>query len=315
MGASKLRRKRIKILKEYIYIYIGTFIAAFAVNAFLVPSNIAPGGATGLSILLNYITGIPVGTLIFVINIPLFLIGVKVFGRAYGLKTLLGISFLSLNIDLSKQLIPGIDKLIDFTNPGNIFLGTLYGGLLMGIGLGTVIKNGGTTGGSDIISGILNKYFKIPIGQALIMIDSTVVLFAAYIFGAEKALYALINLYMTGVVINKLINGLGDAKMAYIVTSQIEKVRDIIVVELGKTGNHYQAEGLYSKDKRDIITTVLRNRELYLLKELVTEVDKEAFIVVSDVHEVLGRGYTFDKDIDLKKERKIDERNKGKNRE
>ncbi|XLD82866.1 YitT family protein [Cetobacterium somerae] len=199
-----------------------------------------------------------------------------------------------------KKVVPEIDKVIDFTNPSNIFLGTLYGGLLMGIGLGTVIKNGGTTGGSDIISGILNKFFRIPIGQALILIDSTVVLLAAYIFGAEKALYALINLYATGIVINKLINGLGNAKMAYIVTSEVEKVRKIIVEDLGKTGNYYQAEALYSKSRRDVVTTVLRNREIFLLKELITEVDKEAFVVVSDVHEVLGRGYTFDIDSTLK---------------
>ncbi|UPO96865.1 YitT family protein [Cetobacterium somerae] len=295
-----MKRNKFKILREYIYIYIGTLIASIAINAFLVPSNLAPGGATGLSILINYITGIPVGTLIFVINIPLFIIGVKIFGKSYGAKTLAGISFLSLNVELIKKIIPEIDKIIDFTNPSNIFLGTLYGGLLMGIGLGTVIKNGGTTGGSDIISGILNKFFRIPIGQALILIDSTVVLLAAYIFGAEKALYALINLYATGIVINKLINGLGNAKMAYIVTSEVEKVRKIIVEDLGKTGNYYQAEALYSKNRRDVVTTVLRNREIFLLKELITEVDKEAFVVVSDVHEVLGRGYTFDIDSALK---------------
>lgn len=291
-----MKRKKIKILREYIYIYIGTLIASVAINAFLVPSNLAPGGATGLSILINYMTGIPVGTLIFLINIPLFIIGVKIFGRSYGAKTLAGISFLSLNVELIKKVIPEIDKIVDFTNPSNIFLGTLYGGLLMGIGIGTVIKNGGTTGGSDIVSGILNKFFKIPIGQALILIDSTVVLLAAYIFGAEKALYALINLYTTGIVINKLINGLGNAKMVYIITSEIEKIRKIIVEDLGKTGNYYQAEALYSKSRRDVVTTVLRNREIYLLKDLIAEADKEAFVVVSDVHEVLGRGYTFDID-------------------
>lgn len=290
----KLKRKKLKILREYIYIYIGTLIASIGINAFLVPSNLAPGGATGLSILINYMTGISVGALIFVINIPLFIIGVKIFGKSYGLKTLAGISFLSLNVELVKKVVPEVDKIIDFTNPSNIFLGTLYGGLLMGVGLGTVIKNGGTTGGSDIISGILNKFFRIPIGQALILIDSTVVLLAAYIFGAEKALYALVNLYATGIVINKLIDGLGNAKMAYIVTSEVEKVRKIIVEDLGKTGNYYQAEALYSKNRRDVVTTVLRNREIFLLKELITEVDKEAFVVVSDVHEVLGRGYTFD---------------------
>lgn len=289
-----MKRKKLKILIEYVYIYIGTLIASIAINAFLVPSNLAPGGATGLSILINYVTGIPVGTLIFVINIPLFIIGVKIFGKSYGAKTLAGILFISLNVELIKKFIPDIDKVVDFTNPSNIFLGTLYGGLLMGVGLGIVIKNGGTTGGSDIISGILNKFFRIPIGQALILIDSSVVLLAAYIFGAEKALYALINLYTTGIVINKLINGLGNAKMAYIVTSEVEKVRKIIVEDLGKTGNYYQAEALYSKRRRDVVTTVLRNREIFLLKELITEVDKEAFVVVSDVHEVLGRGYTFD---------------------
>ncbi|MGL4946441.1 MAG: YitT family protein [Cetobacterium sp.] len=292
-----MKRKKLKILTEYIYIYIGTLIAAIGINAFLIPSNLAPGGATGLSILINHITGIPVGFLIFAINIPLFLIAIKIFGKVYGLKTLVGISLLSSNIELVKKIIPEIDKIIDFTNSSNILLGTLYGGLLMGVGLGTVIKNGGTTGGSDIVSAILNKYFKIPIGQALIIIDSSVALLAAYIFGAEKALYALINLYTTGIVINKMITGLGSAKMAYIVTSEVEKIRKIIVEDLGKTGNYYEAEGLYSRDKRNVVTTVLKNREIFLLKELITQVDKEAFVVVSNVYDVVGRGYTFDKEI------------------
>ncbi|MGL5760705.1 MAG: YitT family protein, partial [Cetobacterium sp.] len=109
-----MKRNKFKILREYIYIYIGTLIASIAINAFLVPSNLAPGGATGLSILINYITGIPVGTLIFVINIPLFIIGVKIFGKSYGAKTLAGISFLSLNVELIKKIIPERDKIIDF---------------------------------------------------------------------------------------------------------------------------------------------------------------------------------------------------------
>nr|WP_307774972.1 YitT family protein [uncultured Cetobacterium sp.] len=295
-----MKRKKIKILKDYVFIFIGTVIASIAINAFLVPSNLAPGGATGAAILINYITKIPVGTLIFAINIPLFIIGIKVFGKAYGAKTLAGISFLSLNVELIKVLFPHINQFIDFSNPTSIILGTLYGGVLMGVGLGTVIKNGGTTGGSDIVSGILNKYLKIPIGQGLIMVDSTIVILAGYIFGAEKALYALINLYATGVVINKIINGMGNAKMAYIVTSEIEKVRKIIVEDLGKTGNHYVAKALFSQSDRDVITTVLRSREIHLLKELITEVDKEAFVVVSDVHEVMGRGYTFDLDFNAK---------------
>lgn len=289
-----MKRKKIRIAKDYLNIFLGTLVGAIAINTFLVPSKIAPGGATGLAILLNYVTNLPVGPLIFVINIPIFLLGLKVFGKTYGLRTLLGISFLSINVELVKKFIPNINHLVDFANPSNLFLGPIYGGLLMGIGLGMVIKSGGTTGGSDIIACVFNKYFRIPIGQALILIDSSVVLLAAYIFGAERALYALINLYTTGIVINKMINGLGNAKMAYIVTSQVEKVRKIIVNDLSKTGNYYQAEALYSKTKRDVITTVLRNREIYLLKELVMAVDKEAFIVVSDVHEVLGRGYTFD---------------------
>lgn len=125
------------------------------------------------------------------------------------------------------------------------------------------------------------------------MIDSTVVLFTAYIFGAEKALYALINLYMTEIIINKLINGPSDTGMAYIITSKIEKVKKIIVNNLGKTVDYYQVEALYSRNKRDIITTILKNREIFLLKELIADVDKEAFIVILDIHEVLGRGYTI----------------------
>lgn len=292
-----MKRKRIRVALDYVNIFAGTMIAAIAINAFLTPSQLAPGGATGLSILINYLTKLPIGYLIFCINIPLFLLGLKVFGKNYGIKTLAGITFLSLNVELVKKLVPEIDKIVDYTKPGNILLGTLYGGVLMGVGLGIVIRNGGTTGGSDILAGVLNKYLKIPIGQALMMIDSSVMLAAGYIFGAEKALFALINLYATGIVINKIVSGTKNAKMAFIVTSELEKVRNIIVNDLGKTGNYSKVEGIYTRKERDIITTVLRDREIHLLKELISEVDKEAFVVVTDVSDVIGRGYTFDQTV------------------
>lgn len=287
-----MKRKKIKILMDFISIYIGTLIAAVAVNAFLGPSNLVSGGATGMAMLINHITKIDTGVLIFVINIPIFLIGLKVFGKSYGLKTLAGITFLSLNVSLLKQ-VP-VDKMVDYTKSGNILLGSLYGGILMGVGLGIVIRNGGTTGGSDILAGVMNKYLRTPIGQALVMIDSSIMITAGFLFGAEKALFALINLYATGVVINKIVSGTKNAKIAYIVTSQFKKVRDIIVHDLGKTGNYYKVEGLYTQKERDVITTVLRDREIHLLKELISEVDKEAFVIVSDVNDVIGRGYTFD---------------------
>lgn len=292
-----MKRRKIKVILDYVSIFVGTVIAGIAVNAFLTPSQLAPGGATGMSILINHLTNIPVGYLIFCINIPIFLLGVKVFGKSYGLKTLAGITFLSLNVELVKKMIPEIDKIVDYTKPGNILLGTLYGGVLMGIGLGIVIRNGGTTGGSDILAGILNKYMKIPIGQGLMMIDSSVMLAAGYIFGAEKALFSLINLYATGIVINKIVSGTKNAKMAFIVTSELEKVRKIIVNDLGKTGNYSKVEGIYTRKERDIITTVLRDREIHLLKELISEVDKEAFVIVTDVTDVIGRGYTFDQSL------------------
>lgn len=295
-----MKRKKYKVIKDYIFIYIGTIIASIAINGFLVPSNLAPGGATGTAILINYVTNIPVGTLIFCINIPIFLLGVKVFGKAYGAKTLAGIVFLSGNIELVKYIYPNISKILDFSNPTSVILGTLYGGVLMGVGLGTVMKNGGTTGGSDIIAGVLNKYLKIPMGQGFMMVDSAVVMMAAYIFGAEKALYALINLYATGIVINKIIIGMDSAKMTYVVTSNVEAVRKIIVEDLGKTGNLSRVEALFTHSSRNVITTVLRTREVHLLKELIAEVDKEAFVVVSDVHEVMGRGYTFETNLNGK---------------
>lgn len=296
-----MKRKKLRVMLDYIFIYIGTLIAAMGINLFLVPAKLAPGGVTGISIIVNSFTGISLGNLMFIINIPIFLVGLKVFGKAYGLKTLLGITFLSFNIDIIKYIIPNYQSLVDFTKGGNLFLAPIYGGLFMGIGLGTVMKSGGTTGGSDIVAGILNKYFRIPMGQAFIMIDFCVISTAAYIFGIEKALYALINLYTTGVVINKVIEGKGGAKMAYIVTSKYEEVKDIIIRDLNKTGNLFRAEALYTGNERKIIMTVLRNREVFLLKELISGVDKEAFVIISDAHEVMGRGYTFEVEAGGKK--------------
>ena len=202
-----MKRRLKNILMDYFMVNLGTIITAAGIALFLVPAKIASGGVSGVSIIINYLTGLPVGMVMLTINIPIFLMGLKVFGKAYGFKTFFGTVMLSVYVDLMTYLVPDINLLIDFSKGSNYLLAPLYGGVLVGIGIGLIMKFGGSTGGTDIIAQVLHKYTKISVGNAMMAVDFLVLASAALIFGFEKALYAVIALYTMGVIVNKALEG------------------------------------------------------------------------------------------------------------
>jgi uncharacterized membrane-anchored protein YitT (DUF2179 family) len=286
-----MKRKIKTLFIDYFVINLGLIIAGIGIGLFIVPAKIVNGGVSGIATILHYTFHWSVGTTMMFINIPLFFIGVKTFGKEYGAKTLFGIIMLSFYIDLFIKIVR-VDNMIDFTRGGNFLLAPLFGGILTGTGLGLVLKFGGSTGGTDIIAQIINKLTKIPVGYCLMIIDTIILICGIYFFGVEKGLYAIISMYTTNIVINKIFEGIGYTKMVYIISDKYDLIREVILNDLDKTGTAISAKGLYTNDSKSMIMTVLRNKEIRNLQSFIKQVDPNAFVIISEVYEVLGEGYT-----------------------
>jgi len=285
-----MKRKAKTLIIDYFVINLGLIIAAIGISLFIVPAKIVSGGVTGIATILFYTFNLSVGTSMLLINIPLFLVGVKTFGKEYGAKTLFGIIMLSFYIDLFIKFV-GIDNVIDFTKGSNFLLAPLFGGILLGIGLGLVLKFGGSTGGTDIIAQIVNKITKIPMGYCMMINDTIIIVSGIAFFGIEKGLYAVIAMFTTNVVINKIFEGAGYTKMVYIISDEYELIRNIILKDIKKGGTAISAKGLYTDKNKSMIMTVLKNKEIRDLQALIKRADPNAFVIISEVHQVLGEGF------------------------
>lgn len=287
-----MKREIKSIVTDYALITLGLIIAAIGIRVFLVPGKIASGGVSGIAIILYYKFGFKVGLSMLIMNIPLFLMGIRNFGKGYGLKTLYGTIFLSFYVDMIEYIIPNIDKVIDYTKGGNMLLAPIFGGVITGFGIGLVMKYGGSTGGTDIVAQILTKFTRIPTGYTMMMVDFLVIVAATIVFGWEAALYAIICLYATGIFIDKTLDGVSYSKMVLIISDEYDKIKDMILYDIERGGTGISANGLYTNNEKRMILTVLATKEIHGLKEFIKVIDKNAFIIVTDVHEVYGEGFT-----------------------
>ncbi len=287
-----MSKKYSNLLLDYLIINFGALVAAVGIGLFLAPSKIAAGGVSGIAIILYHLFGFNIGLSMLFLNIPIYLAGIKTFGKSYGFKTFFGTVMLSFYIDLLRGIVPNADSLIDFSTGGNMILGAMFGGVIAGVGLGFIMKFGGSTGGTDIIAQILHKYAKIPVGYALMTVDILVLISAAAIFGLEKGLYAILTLYTTGILINKVFEGVSYAKMVYIISDRHDEVKNIIISKINRGGTYLACKGLYTDIDRKIIITVLKTKEIYELKTWIKDIDPNAFVIISEAYEVLGEGFS-----------------------
>lgn len=287
-----MKREIKSVILDYTIITLGLIIAAVGIRVFLVPAKIASGGVSGIAIILYHKFGFKVGMTMLLLNIPLFIMGLKTFGKGYGLKTLYGTFLLSVFIDSIEYILPHIDTFIDYSKGGNLFLAPIYGGVITGFGVGIVMKYGGSTGGTDIIAQVLSKFTKIPTGYSMMMVDFSVIIAATIVFGWEAALYAIISLYASGIIIDKTLDGVSYSKMVFIISDEYDKIREVILYDIERGGTGISANGLFTNNEKKMIITVLDSKEIHGLKEFIKAIDKNAFVIVTDVHEVYGEGFT-----------------------
>lgn len=285
----KLKFKTLAL--DYLFINLGLISAALGIGLFIVPANLVVGGATGIATILKESSNLSIGTLLLVINIPLYIIGVLNFGKAYGIKTLYTILMLSGFIDLFRTLI-GVETVIDFNKGGNFLLAPLFGGILLGAGMGLILKFGSSTGGTDVLVQLLHKHLRIPLGYCMMIIDTTIIAGGVYFFGIEKGLYAIIAMFTVSTLVRKIFDGGDGTKMVYIISNHQSSIREMLIETINCGGTLIHGNGLYTNDERNIIMTVIRNREIRKLQSHIKQLDPNAFVIVSEVHEVLGEGFS-----------------------
>jgi putative membrane protein len=281
-------------LKQYFMIFFGVVMIAIGIHFFLLPSHLALGGATGMALIISKLISnflvLPVSYLIVIVNIFLFVLGFLVIGNSFGIKTIVATLCLSGLLALFEMFIPIQKPLVD-----DIFLQLIIAIMFYAIGVGLVLNNYASTGGSDIIALILQKYTGLDLGVACLLTDFVITLSMGLLYGANTAFYSLVGVIMNGLVIDKTINGLNSSRYCIINTKCPEKVCEFLL-SMGRSANIYSVVGAYKKNTQSVIHTVLSRRDFVKLKEFLSKNDESSFMVVTNAHSVFGYHWRAIKD-------------------
>ncbi len=286
-----------KWIKDYSFILIGSFILAVGFVYFITPHKIVPGGVYGIAIVVHYLTtgvfhfwpnGIPIGLFGLVLNIPLTIAGIKILGPRFGIKTIIGFVLTSVFMDGITYLRPdGNIPLVD-----DVLLSSVFGGVLIGFGLGLIFKSRATSGGSDIIAMIIAKYSHLQLGKLMIYVDSVIVLIALFAFRDwHIPLYSWVVIYIAGRAIDMTLEGANYNKALLIISNKHLEIKNKLLFDLERGGTYLRGEGMFTGEEKRIIYTVVSRREVAILEEFISQIDPDAFITIMDAKEILGEGF------------------------
>ncbi len=270
--------KIIMMIIDLVGIAAGSMIAAFAIEEFLVPCTILDGGVVGISIMINNKLGIPLGILTVVLNIPFLLIGAKKMGKRFIVKAAFAMVVFSAFLEV---FAPMVNATADY------LLAVCFGGVILGIGVGLVIRFGGCLDGTETVAILLNKSMKLPVGQTVLIFNIVIFAVAGFVFGFDRAMYSLLTYFITSKVLDIVESGLEQTKAAMIITNDSKEISHQIYKRLGRTVTIMEGEGLVS-GKKVVLYCVLTRFEIHELKEIIKEIDSSAFIAISDVSEIIG---------------------------
>jgi uncharacterized membrane-anchored protein YitT (DUF2179 family) len=277
----------VSTFKNMLLITLGTFIVSIGITFFLIPAKLASGGVTGLAIVIQSILpDIPIGAILLVLNLLLYIIGFIAIGPDFGAKTIYA-SFLLTG------LISALDAIFKLSAPlvPDPIVNLIMGVLIAGIGLGIVFNQNASTGGTDIIAKVLNKRFGTDMGRSLLIADLVVVILASFVLGIELGIYALLGVVFNGFIIDNMIEGLRMKVSVSVISLKSEEIKRFIVEDIGRGATIYTAKGAYTSEPKEIITSVMDRKEFIRLKVFVKAYDPDAFIMISNVREVLGEGF------------------------
>jgi uncharacterized membrane-anchored protein YitT (DUF2179 family) len=271
---------------KIIYLIIGSVIFALSYALFLIPHQIVPGGVSGISMILHFLYNTPVGIIAIVLNIPLFIIGMRILGISFGFKSALAIIFTYLLIDFL------IYSAHIQTPTDNEILAALYGGILLGLGLGLIFRGGASTGGSDIVARIFNRFTNMSVGMWIMVVDFVVITLAGITtHSIELALLGYLALFLSSKIVDLVLEGMDYARAAFVISRDNEKIIDSVYKKMNRGVTILDGYSPYTKEKKPVIMCVITKRETQIFKSLIKEIDENAFVILTDIFEVLGRGF------------------------
>lgn len=277
-----MKRAR-RLVLDYLGIAVGAAMVALALDWFLVPNRIAAGGVSGLATVAHHVFAWPVGLTMLVVNVPLFAASVKALGFRFGIKTIYGTVVTSVLVDVLAPYLAPLTR-----DPA---LASIYGGVLAGIGIGITFRFGGSTGGTDMAARLLNHFTSISVGRSLLIFDGVVIALAGVVFNPELALYAFLSVFVTSKAIDVIQEGSAYAKGAFIISDKAAEIGERILHELERGVTALKGQGLYTRADREVLFVIVARHEIHRLSELVHSVDPRAFMVITDVSDVLGEGF------------------------
>lgn len=282
-----------KMAKDYLRIMLGTTILAIALNLFFDKMHMVTGGVTGLAIIIKSFSlstfgfEIPLSVTNLVINIPLFLLAVAVKGKAFGFKTLFSTMYLSFALWYTNFLPLLPPEIIS-----NYLLGSIYGGILAGVGLGLVFMSFATTGGTDLAASIIQHYARhYTVAQLMFVLDSLIIVLGFFTFGIEKAMYAVLSVYITAKMVDSILEGIHFSKAAFIISDSYQQIADELLGQLDRGVTGLTGKGMFTNSEKQVLFCCVSQKQIVKLKQIVSSIDEKAFVIVADVREVLGEGF------------------------
>ncbi|WP_042228927.1 YitT family protein [Paenibacillus popilliae] len=283
MTRTHKKRRLLDLINRVIFITIGAVMMGVALEMFLVPNNIIDGGIAGISIILSKTTSLKLGLFLFLLNVPFLMLGYKQIGKTFALSTLYGIAVMSVTTAL-------LHHAEAFTN--ETLLAVLFGGMMLGAGVGLVIRFGGSLDGTEIVSILVSKKINVPVGQIIMIINVFIFIAAGFVFGWDSAMYSIFTYYIAFKMIDIVVEGLNESKSATIISSEYEEISQAIIDRLGRNTTFIYAKGGYMREDTQMIYCVLTRLEVAKLKAIVQDIDPKAFIVVESVTDVLGGNFS-----------------------
>lgn len=273
------------ILKEYVLATLGVLITSIGVVSFLIPNAIAAGGASGLAIVLNRLIGIPVGVWMYIINGLLFFVGFLVVGRDFSVKTIYCTFLLNFLVDFFDRIVP-IPKYTE-----DLIIAVLFGDIITAVGMALTFTQNASTGGTDIVARIFNRFFASPMGTTLLMADLSIAVFAGTVMGAKLGMYAILAIIINGMMIDFVLKGIESSTQVMVISDKHEEIAKFVLNELERGATYIEGKGAYTGKDRKILLVVLRRRELGELISFIRKLDKSAFIIINEARHVIGEGF------------------------
>lgn len=283
-GLPKARKRntKLKIAKRMIFIFLGSLLFSLGLEVFLVPNQIIDGGITGISIMLAHLTGLKLGWFLFFLNLPFLFIGYKQIGKTFALSTLFGIAVMSVSTTLLHH-IPGVT--------GDPLLAAVFGGIILGIGVGLVIRSGGSLDGTEIVAILFNKKSPFSVGEMVMFLNIFILGSAGFVFGWDRAMYSLIAYYIAFKMIDVTIQGLDESRSVWIISDKHREIGDALLARLGRGVTYLNGEGAYTGDDKKVIFCVVTRLEEAKLKSVIEDIDESAFLAVGSVNDVKGGNF------------------------